>query len=191
MAGVTNAAFRQLCRSYGGALVRERDGHRARSGRTQPQDRAHGRSVRRRRTDSLACSSTASIPRVMERRGAQARRRRRRRPRRHELRLPGPKVTKLGGGAALPMHHNLFAAIVRAAVRAAGDVPVTVKMRVGVSDEHVTFLRAARTAVDAGVRRRRAARAHRRAALLRHARTGSRIAELVDRSGRHRRARAR
>src|SRR5690349_19854593 len=91
---------------------------------------------------------------------------------------PVPKVTRLGGGAALPLHHNLFAAIVHAAVSAAGDVPVTVKMRVGVSDEHVTYLRAARTAADAGV-----------AAVSLHARTAeqlysgvadwSRIADLV------------
>ena len=64
---------------------------------------------------------------------------------------PVPKVTRLGGGAALPLHHNLFAAIVQGAVRAAGSVPLTVKMRVGVSEEHVTYLRAARAAVDAGV----------------------------------------
>jgi nifR3 family TIM-barrel protein len=65
---------------------------------------------------------------------------------------PVPKVTKLGGGAALPVHHNLFEAIVRNAVRAAGDVPVTVKMRVGVNESLITFRRAARAAVDAGAR---------------------------------------
>ncbi|HUR78086.1 MAG TPA: tRNA dihydrouridine synthase DusB, partial [Acidimicrobiales bacterium] len=91
---------------------------------------------------------------------------------------PVPKVTRLGGGAALPMHHNWFAAIVQGAVRAAGGVPVTVKMRVGVSDDHVTFLRASRTAAEAGV-----------AAVSLHARTAeqlysgeadwSRIADLV------------
>src|SRR5204862_6170579 len=77
---------------------------------------------------------------------------------------PVPKVTRLGGGAALPLHHNLFAAIVQQAVAAAGAVPLTVKMRVGVSNEHVTFLRAARAAADAGV-----------AAVSLHARTAEQL----------------
>jgi hypothetical protein len=53
---------------------------------------------------------------------------------------PSPKVTRRGGGSALPAHPVLFGDLVRAAVRAAGDVPVTVKMRKGVDDEHLTYL---------------------------------------------------
>jgi nifR3 family TIM-barrel protein len=63
---------------------------------------------------------------------------------------PAAKVTRKGGGAALPVHHVLFAAIVREAVRAAGGVPVTVKLRMGVDDEHLTFLDAGRAAEDEG-----------------------------------------
>jgi nifR3 family TIM-barrel protein len=64
---------------------------------------------------------------------------------------PAPKVTRRGGGAALPWRIELFDQIVRGAVRAAGDVPVTVKMRIGIDDEHRTFREAALRAQDAGV----------------------------------------
>ncbi len=77
---------------------------------------------------------------------------------------PVPKVTRKGGGAALPWKRDLFRAIVAAAVTegAKGDVPVTVKMRAGIDDEHLTYLDAARAAVDEGV-----------AAVALHARTAS------------------
>jgi nifR3 family TIM-barrel protein len=65
---------------------------------------------------------------------------------------PVPKVTRKGGGSALPWKKDLFADIVKSAVRnAQGKVPVTVKMRVGVDDEHITYLDAGKTAADAGV----------------------------------------
>lgn len=65
---------------------------------------------------------------------------------------PVPKVTRKGGGAALPWRIELFDDIVRSAVRAAdGQVPVTVKMRVGIDDEHHTYREAGLRAQDAGV----------------------------------------
>jgi nifR3 family TIM-barrel protein len=65
---------------------------------------------------------------------------------------PVPKVTRKGGGAALPWRIDPFSEIVTAAVRnAAGAVPVTVKMRVGIDAEHHTFRDAALRAQDAGV----------------------------------------
>ncbi|MDT4936385.1 MAG: hypothetical protein QOG80_56 [Pseudonocardiales bacterium] len=65
---------------------------------------------------------------------------------------PVPKVTRKGGGAALPWRSELFADIVSGAVRAAdGAVPVTVKMRVGIDREHTTFREAGLRAQDAGV----------------------------------------
>ncbi len=65
---------------------------------------------------------------------------------------PVPKVTRRGGGAALPWHTELFSDIVSGAVRAAaGAVPVTVKMRVGLDAEHLTYRDAALRAQDAGV----------------------------------------
>jgi nifR3 family TIM-barrel protein len=63
---------------------------------------------------------------------------------------PVAKVTRKGGGAALPVHRALFREIVRAAVRGAGDVPVTVKMRIGVDDRLTTYLDAGRVARDEG-----------------------------------------
>jgi nifR3 family TIM-barrel protein len=64
---------------------------------------------------------------------------------------PVPKVTRKGGGAALPWKSDLFESIVKAAVNAAGNVPVTVKMRKGIDDDHLTFLDAGKAARDAGV----------------------------------------
>ena len=65
---------------------------------------------------------------------------------------PVPKVTRKGGGAALPWRIELFDEIVCAAVRAAaGTVPVTIKMRVGIDDRHHTYREAALRAQDAGV----------------------------------------
>ncbi|SDE50678.1 tRNA dihydrouridine synthase DusB [Glycomyces harbinensis] len=64
---------------------------------------------------------------------------------------PVPKVTRRGGGSALPWKRRLFREIVTAAVEAAGDVPVTVKMRKGIDDDHLTYLDAGEIAQDAGV----------------------------------------
>src|SRR5690606_17554489 len=63
---------------------------------------------------------------------------------------PVPKVTRHGGGAALPFKLRRFADVVAAAVAGAGAVPVTVKMRMGIDDDHLTHLDAGRAAVDAG-----------------------------------------
>jgi nifR3 family TIM-barrel protein len=75
---------------------------------------------------------------------------------------PVPKVTRRGGGAALPYKRALFGEIVRGAVEAAGHLPVTVKFRIGIDDEHHTYLDAGRIAQDAGV-----------AAVALHARTAA------------------
>lgn len=66
---------------------------------------------------------------------------------------PVPKVTRKGGGAALPWKLGLFTAIVGAAVRAASPygVPVTVKMRKGIDAQHLSYLEAGRIAEAEGV----------------------------------------
>ncbi|THV43595.1 tRNA dihydrouridine synthase DusB [Glycomyces buryatensis] len=66
---------------------------------------------------------------------------------------PVPKVTRRGGGSALPWKRELFRQIVTAAVTAAAPagIPVTVKMRKGIDDDHLTYLDAGRIAEDAGV----------------------------------------
>ncbi|PMC62097.1 tRNA dihydrouridine synthase DusB [Corynebacterium xerosis] len=65
---------------------------------------------------------------------------------------PVPKVTRRGGGSALPYKRRLFGNIVAAAVRATEgtDIPVTVKFRVGIDDDHHTHLDAGRIAADQG-----------------------------------------
>ncbi|WP_040353874.1 tRNA dihydrouridine synthase DusB [Corynebacterium caspium] len=77
---------------------------------------------------------------------------------------PVPKVTRRGGGAALPYKRKLYANIVAAAVKATAgsDIPVSVKFRIGIDDEHLTYLDAGRIAADAGV-----------AAVTLHARTAA------------------
>ncbi len=77
---------------------------------------------------------------------------------------PVPKVTKRGGGAALPYKRRLFGQIVAAAVRgtAGADIPVTVKFRIGIDDEHHTHLDAGRIAESEGA-----------AAVALHARTAA------------------
>ncbi|PZF80079.1 tRNA dihydrouridine synthase DusB [Jiangella anatolica] len=65
---------------------------------------------------------------------------------------PVPKVTRKGGGAALPYKRGLLEAILRSAVAAAAPygIPVTMKTRKGIDDDHLTFLDAGRIAEDAG-----------------------------------------
>ncbi|MGE5695602.1 MAG: tRNA dihydrouridine synthase DusB [Candidatus Sericytochromatia bacterium] len=77
---------------------------------------------------------------------------------------PVPKVTKRGGGAALPFKRRLFGRIVAAAVRATEGtgIPVTVKFRIGIDDVHHTHLDAGRIAEEEGA-----------AAVALHARTAA------------------
>jgi nifR3 family TIM-barrel protein len=77
---------------------------------------------------------------------------------------PVRKVTRRGGGAALPGKPRLLARIVRAAVEAAGAVPVTIKFRIGIDDDWPTFRDAGRIAEDEGC-----------AAVAMHARTAAQL----------------
>jgi nifR3 family TIM-barrel protein len=65
---------------------------------------------------------------------------------------PVPKVTRRGGGAALPFKRGLLARILRAAVTAAAPyrIPVTMKTRKGIDEQNLTYLDAGRIAQDAG-----------------------------------------
>jgi nifR3 family TIM-barrel protein len=62
------------------------------------------------------------------------------------------KITSKGGGSAIPYKRKLFGSIVSAAVDAAAPagIPVTVKMRKGINDEHLTYVEAGLIAQDAG-----------------------------------------
>ncbi|MDP9318216.1 MAG: tRNA dihydrouridine synthase DusB [Actinomycetota bacterium] len=65
---------------------------------------------------------------------------------------PVPKVTRKGGGAALPWKRRLLHEILDKTVAAAAPyaVPVTMKTRMGIDDEHLTFLEAGEIAEDSG-----------------------------------------
>jgi len=65
---------------------------------------------------------------------------------------PVPKVTRKGGGGALPWKRGLLAEILEQAVAAATpyDVPVTMKTRKGIDDDHLTYLDAGRIAQESG-----------------------------------------
>jgi nifR3 family TIM-barrel protein len=65
---------------------------------------------------------------------------------------PVPKVTRKGGGGALPWKRGLLADILQHAVTAAApyDVPVTMKTRKGLDDDHLTYLDAGRIAEESG-----------------------------------------
>jgi len=149
MAGITNTAYRRLCQEFGGGLyVSEMVTSRALVERTEESMRLIGhhesekvRSVQLYGVDPKTISDAVTML-VAEDRADHI-----------DLNFgcPVPKVTRKGGGAALPWKKDLFAAIVQSAVKAAGNVPVTVKMRKGIDWDHLTFLDAGKAARDAGV----------------------------------------
>lgn len=150
MAGVTNPPFRILCREYGAGLyVAEMVTSRALVERNPKAMRIvthdEGASPRSVQVYGVEPGTVAEAVRIIcaENRADHI-----------DLNFgcPVPKVTRKGGGAALPWKRELFERIVRGAVAAAApyDVPVTVKMRMGIDDEHLTYLEAGLVAQDAG-----------------------------------------
>jgi len=77
---------------------------------------------------------------------------------------PVRKVTSRGGGAAIPVKPRLLRSIVRSAVAAAGDVPVTIKFRMGIDEQILTYLDAGRIGEEEGC-----------AAVALHARTAAQL----------------
>ncbi|WP_288783875.1 tRNA dihydrouridine synthase DusB [uncultured Microbacterium sp.] len=163
MAGITNTAFRRLCREYGAGLyVSEMITTRALVERNATTMRliTHHESETPRSIQLYGvdpATTEAAVRLLVDEDRAD-----------HidlNFGCPVPKVTRKGGGAALPWKTELFREIVTRAARAAraaGDVPLTVKMRKGIDADHLTFLDAGRIAEDAGV-----------AAVALHARTAS------------------
>ena len=148
MAGVTNPAFRQLCREFGrGLYVSEMITARAlvegnaktrRMTARAPGEPIH--SVQLYGVDPRVMAQAVAI--LVEDLGAD-----------HvdlNFGCPAPKVTRKGGGAALPAHPVLYRRVVAAAVGAAGRVPVTVKMRTGLDAGTETATEAARIAEGEG-----------------------------------------
>jgi nifR3 family TIM-barrel protein len=150
MAGVTNAAYRRLCNEQGAGLyvcemitsrgVVERDRSTLAMLQFDPTERV--RSVQLYGIDPVYVGKAVEI--LCGEYGV------------HHVDLnfgcPVPKVTRKGGGSALPWKSRLLGDILTAAVRAAEpyDVPVTMKTRKGIDDDHLTYLGAGRIAAEAG-----------------------------------------
>ncbi len=148
MAGVTNAPFRTLCRRFGGGLyVSEMISARA---LVEGSDKTHKLASFADDEDVRSLQLAGVDPTYMGRAVELLVERDRVDHIDLNFGCPVRKVTRHGGGGALPYKRKLFAAVVKAAVDAAGPVPVTVKMRVGIDDEHHTYLDAGRTAAELG-----------------------------------------
>src|SRR3982750_4199085 len=150
MAGITNTAYRRLCAEYGAGLyVSEMITSRALVERTRESMRLirfheseAPRSVQLYGVDPATVEAAVTMLREEDRAD-------------HvdlNFGCPVPKVTRKGGGSALPWKRDLFAAIVVQAVRHASraGLPVTVKMRKGIDDGHLTYLDAGRVAEAEG-----------------------------------------
>jgi nifR3 family TIM-barrel protein len=161
MAGVTNYPFRRLCREFGAGLY------------VSEMITARGFLMGNRITHQLAASRPDERPRSVQIYGSE--------PTDVEemaralaaqgvdhldmnFGCPVPKVTRQGGGSAIPVKPRLMARLVRAAVRGAGRVPVTVKVRKGIDDSLLTHLDSGRVAQEEGA-----------AAIGLHARTAAQL----------------
>ena len=161
MAGVTNHPFRTVCREFGAGLyVSEmitargflEGNHLTRLlASSRPGERP--RSVQLYGTNPCDLEETA---RIMVGEGVE-----------HldlNFGCPVPKVTRNGGGSAIPVRPRLMARLVAATVRGAGRVPVTVKVRTGIHDDLITFFDSGRVAEGEGA-----------AAIGLHARTAAQL----------------
>lgn len=152
MAGVTNAPFRRLCRRYGGTLgslyVCEMIGARSLVNGDEktrllaqfPADESP-RSIQLYGTDAGAVGEAVAL--LVREEGAD-----------HidlNFGCPVPKVTRNGGGSALPWRRHRLRAILRAAVSNAGEIPITIKFRKGIDEDHLTYLDTGRIAEEEGV----------------------------------------
>jgi nifR3 family TIM-barrel protein len=151
MAGITNAAYRRLCREQGAGLyvcemitsrgVVERDATTL--SMLVFDELEDVRSVQLYGTDPVYIGKAAEI--LCAEHGVD-----------HidlNFGCPVPKVTRKGGGGALPWKRSLLGEILTSAVDAAEPygVPVTMKTRKGIDDEHLTYLDAGRIAQETGV----------------------------------------
>ncbi|MCT2585880.1 tRNA dihydrouridine synthase DusB [Actinophytocola gossypii] len=150
MAGITNVAFRRLCREYGAGLY------------VCEMITARALLIGDPKTMHMMTFDASESPRSVQLYGVDPA------TMREAVKVivgegladhvdtnwgcPVTKVTRKGGGAALPYKRRLFADIIRACVEAAepAGVPVTAKFRIGIDDEHHTYLDAGRIAEGEG-----------------------------------------
>ncbi|WP_165869559.1 tRNA dihydrouridine synthase DusB [Streptomyces barkulensis] len=151
MAGITNAPFRTLCREYSGGrglFVSEMITTRALVERDAKTMRlVHFAETEKPRSIQLYGVDPATVGKAVRMIADE--------DMADHIDLnfgcPVPKVTRKGGGSALPYKRNLLRAILREAVTGAGGLPVTMKMRKGIDDDHLTYPDAGRIAVEEGV----------------------------------------
>lgn len=150
MAGITNAAYRRLCREQGAGLyvcemITSRglvEGDETTRSMLVFDELEDVRSVQLYGTDPTYVGKATEI--LCAEYGVA-----------HvdlNFGCPVPKVTRKGGGAALPWKRNLLGEILTAAVTAGAryDVPVTMKTRLGIDPDHLTYLDAGRIAEESG-----------------------------------------
>ncbi len=150
MAGITNAAYRRLCAEQGAGLyvcemITSRglvEGDETTQQMLAFDDAEQVRSVQLYGTDPVYIGKAVEI--LCAEYGVA-----------HvdlNFGCPVPKVTRKGGGGALPWKRVLLGNILEQAVAAAApyDVPVTMKTRKGLDDDHLTYLDAGRIAQEAG-----------------------------------------
>jgi nifR3 family TIM-barrel protein len=161
MAGVTNAPFRSMCREFAPGLIYVNE-------MVMATAVVHGNA----KTERMMTFGADEQPRSLQIYGSdpvmlsEAIRRLCDADRVDHIDInfgcPAAKVTRKGGGAAVPAKPNLLRAILRGAVDAASPfgVPVTIKFRKGLFDSLLTYIHTGRIAVDEGI-----------AAIALHART--------------------
>ncbi|NDE81009.1 MAG: tRNA dihydrouridine synthase DusB, partial [Actinobacteria bacterium] len=161
MAGVTNAPFRSLCREFAPGLLYVNE-------MVMATALVHGSA----KTERMVTFAPGESPRSLQLYGSDPRMLSEAVKRLGgagavdhidmNFGCPAAKVTRKGGGAAVPAKPNLLRAIMSAAVEAAAPygIPVTAKFRKGIDDDLITYLETGRIAVDTGI-----------AAIALHART--------------------
>lgn len=150
MAGVTNAPFRALCREFGPGLVYVNE-------MVMATALVHGNA----KTKRMVTFGPGESPRSLQLYGsdpvmmgeAAARLAGDQLVDHIDINFgcPAAKVTRRGGGAAVPLKRNLLRAILRETVRNAAGIPVTCKFRMGINDDLITFLDTGTIAAEEGV----------------------------------------
>ena len=152
MAGVTNAPFRTLCREFASGLMYVNE-------MVMATALVHGSA----KTERMVTFAPDESPRSLQLYGSDPIMLARAVTKLCENDIvdhidmnfgcPVAKVTRKGGGAAVPAKPNLLRAIMKAAVKAAEPygIPVTAKFRIGVDEDLITYLNTGRIAEEEGI----------------------------------------